>query len=282
MQKVVFVTYDQRPDLSASDQLVADALRPLGVEVVAIPWGRPAATYAGSRAIILRSNWDYPKDPEAFSGWLDSIAHLPVFNSATTVQQNLYKTYLAELKQAGIKVPRTALLAPSSDVGKLMAELGLTEAVVKPVCGASGAMVQRIDLNTAATWRQEISPVFANRDFLLQELVTEIAQGEISMAFFAGQFSHAVLKIPAAGEFRINSQYQGHIQPYSPSEDLIKQGADVLSTLPEPPLYARVDGVLRNNDFLLFELELNEPSFFFTVVPEAATNFARAIADQLG
>ena len=46
-------------------------------------------------------------------------------------------------------------------------------------------------------------------------------------------------------------------------------------------LYARVDGVVRNGQFLLMELEINEPSLFFAYSNSAVERFASAIEQSL-
>ena len=57
-----------------------------------------------------------------------------------------------------------------------------------------------------------------------------------------------------------------------------------LAVLPEPPLYARIDGVETSGGFLIMEVEVNEPGLFFTHAPPAAAaaSFAEALLRRLG
>ena len=281
MAEIIFITNEGRPDISSSDRLVAAELAELGFSVKGVPWGQKADAYAGAVAIILRSNWDYPLRPDAFKTWLRSLDGLPVFNSPALVRWNLDKTYLHDLAAAGIRTPCTIELLADSDPLRIMKDLSLSEAVIKPACGASGALVQKVDRHSARNWRQEVPAGYAERRFLFQEMVPEIAAGEISMAFFDLEFSHAVLKAPATGEFRTNSRFKGQVRRTRPAPEIIDQARAALDALPEPPLYARVDGVQRSDGFCLFELEVNEPSFYFAEAPDAARNFATAIAGRL-
>jgi len=51
--------------------------------------------------------------------------------------------------------------------------------------------------------------------------------------------------------------------------------------LPTMPLYARVDGIVRDDQFVLMELELIEPNLFLANAAGAVDRFASAIARRL-
>lgn len=102
------------------------------------------------------------------------------------------------------------------------------------------------------------------------------------MIFLDGVFSHAVAKRPQAGEFRINSQYKGEITRITPAAALLAQAQELLTKLPELPLYVRIDGIVTGGDsFYLLEVEVNEPGLYFTYAPEQAAQFAAAICARL-
>ena len=73
--KIVFATCEQKPLLTADDQLLADALSALGVSVTPIPWTEldPFAVI-DSPPIVLRSTWDYHRVPTMFTSWLQALA----------------------------------------------------------------------------------------------------------------------------------------------------------------------------------------------------------------
>jgi hypothetical protein len=56
----------------------------------------------------------------------------------------------------------------------------------------------------------------------------------------------------------------------------------VLSLLPAPALYARIDGVDARDGFILMEVEVNEPGLFLPLAPDAAERLAEAIVRRLG
>jgi hypothetical protein len=49
----------------------------------------------------------------------------------------------------------------------------------------------------------------------------------------------------------------------------------------EPPLYARVDGVVADGRFVLRELEVNEPGLGLDLAPGSADRFAEALLRRL-
>jgi hypothetical protein len=55
----------------------------------------------------------------------------------------------------------------------------------------------------------------------------------------------------------------------------------VLSLIPRPAVYARVDGVVRDGQFILMELEVNEPGLGLDLAPQSADRFADALLRRL-
>lgn len=163
-------------------------------------------------------------------------------------------------------------------------QAGWTEAIIKPLTGASSHLVERVARAELHTWSAQIRPQRADSAWLIQEFRPEIQQtGEWSLVFCAGHFSHAVVKQPSAGEFQLKSQYTDQIKRVMPPSSLLQQAQQVIACLPTIPLYARVDGICSaDGDFWVLELELNEPGLYFTFAPEQAVHFAQVIEAQLG
>lgn len=282
MANIVFTTCNKWPDLYESDQLIANALHALGHQVEAVRWQDDFTRFAQADLIILRAHWDYHYDLPAFQQWLDRLeaAALPVYNSPALVRWNLEKRYLLELQANGIPIPTTVVLEPGADPAAIYAAQGWTQAVIKPISGASGHLVERVLVEQIAEWETEVRRQRATSSWLVQAFMPEIQEeGELSLIFLQGTFSHAVAKRPQRGEFRINSQYQGAIRRIVPSAAILAQAQQLLTVLPEVPLYVRVDGIVRSTgEFCLIELELNEPGLYFQYAPEQAARFATVIA----
>jgi hypothetical protein len=99
--------------------------------------------------------------------------------------------------------------------------------------------------------------------------------------FLGGEYSHAVLKRPAGGDFRVQEHLGGNSAPAVADQTLIDQGLSALAAAGQPLLYARVDGVAREGQLLLTELEIIEPSLFLSLAPGAGQRFAKAIVRLL-
>jgi glutathione synthase/RimK-type ligase-like ATP-grasp enzyme len=116
------------------------------------------------------------------------------------------------------------------------------------------------------------------RPLLVQPFADEIvSSGEWSVVFFDGEYSHAVLKRPAAGDFRVQEELGGRSERRDPSPAIVEQARRVLSHAAGPLLYARVDGIERDAGFVLMELEINEPFLYIGSSGGAANRFADAI-----
>lgn len=276
---IVLATSAEDPAITASDGLYADALRRRGHEVVGAPWDGPLAAFDGAAAVVIRSTWGYYRAPEAFRDWTEAMASATrLFNPVGLVRWNLRKDYVDKLSAAGIRVPLTRIVAlEAAAIERVFAETGWTRAVVKPATGASGHAVELVAREAIA----DALPRLAGDAVLVQEFLPEIAEGEISLVYFDGVFSHAIRKRPPAGEFRVNSRFGATRAAETPSPRVIAQGAAALRPLPELPLYARVDGVVRGDTLIVIEVEVLEPALFLDFAPAAAEHFAEATLRRL-
>jgi len=284
---VMLATCHRWPEVSASDRLYAEALTGLGARVEAAPWNSAPsvggiAPFVGADAVVLRSNWDYHHSLSAFRSWLHllEVTQVPVWNSPELVRWNLDKRYLLDLEQWGVRVPATAVVlahGSAATVAAAMDAWGWERAVVKPAWGASGHQVERVERGALESGAWQVETGADARPLLVQEYLPEVAaEGEVALVFFGGEFSHAVRKRPAEGEFRVNSQYGGKNEVFTPSASLVAEAERVISVLPEAPLYARVDGVERDGELVVLEVEVNEPGLWLPLAPGAAERFAAA------
>lgn len=283
--EVTFATCEQQPLITADDQLLGDALRARGVEVVAIPWTEidPYAV-TDSPPVLLRSTWDCHRRPTLFRAWLDAFSdsgrHL--WNPPAIARANIDKIYLRELEAADLAIPRTRWIdRPDDDsIAAIMREEAWDRAVLKPRIGATAYGTFVIDRD-AALDPDSLAPARSS-GALLQQVVPEVIdRGETSLVYLAGKFSHAVLKRAAAGEFRVQRDFGGSVESTTPSRGLRSFADRVMTTVPRDHLYARVDVVESHAGPLLMELELIEPELHFLCEPVAAARLADLIIDRL-
>jgi glutathione synthase/RimK-type ligase-like ATP-grasp enzyme len=286
MSAVALVTYRAQPQLTSDDHLLVKPLLTQGIEVVALPWDVPHADWSWFDAVIVRSAWDYHLRPGPFAAW---IAHLEarqinLWNPPAMLRWNMDKAYLLELDRQGVPIVPTLLL-PQGEQPSLAAVLdraGWTRAVIKPAIGASGDGTRSVTLAEAAESQASLEHLLARSAVLVQPFMPQIQDGEWSMIFFQGRYSHAVLKHPAPEGMFVQHERGGTWQAQRPPAGLVDQAAAVLGVAqalhPDCPLlYARVDGILVDGRLRLMELELIEPDLYLGGDPEAAGRFAEAI-----
>jgi glutathione synthase/RimK-type ligase-like ATP-grasp enzyme len=282
---VIFATCDDQPLIAADDQLLAEALQPLGVEVVPIPWMQiDPYSQIDASPIVLRSTWDYHRLPTMFSTWLSALedSGRTIWNNPAIARGNIDKIYLKDLESAGIAIPKTRWLdrVDQDAVRRTLAEERWEQAVLKPRVAATAYGTFLITPDTELS-DDDLSPARAS-GALLQEFVPEIVdRGEVSLMYCDGVFSHAVSKRAKAGDFRVQQDFGGVVTPVTPPTSLIAVADFVMAKVPGPQLYGRVDVVETGGGPVLMELELIEPELYFLIVPSAAGRFAAALTQRV-
>ena len=276
--RIVLATSLSDPDLTASDRLYAEALERRGCTVTGAPWDGPAAAFASADAVVLRATWGFYRALDAFRAWTEEVAaKTRLFNSIDLVRWNLRKDYVNKLSAAGVRVPQShVVLCKVSDIERIFDATGWSRAVVKPATGASGYSVELLRRESLAAQVATLSDEARTAGVVVQEFLPEIAEGELSLVYFDGVFSHAIRKRPPPGEFRSNSRYGPTRTAETPPQTVTDQGAACLAVLPELPLYARVDGVVRDGQLIVIEVEVLEPALFMEFDPPSAERFAAA------
>ena len=280
---IVLATALDEPDITPSDRLYADALERRGSRVVGAPWNGPREAFAGADAVVLRSTWGYYRALDQFREWTEAMAAATrLFNPIALVRWNLRKDYVGKLAAAGIRVPQSHLVAcEAAAIEQVLADAGWDQAVVKPASGASGYSVELVQRATLVQQVAALSDEARAAGVVVQEFLPEIAEGELSMVYFDGVFSHAIRKRPPLGEFRSNSRFSPTRNAETPAAAVQAQGAACLAALPEMPLYARVDGVVRDGQLIVIEVEVLEPALFMEFDPPSAERFAEATLRRL-
>lgn len=270
------------PELSRSDACLAAALRARGRDVVAAPWNGPFAPFADAAAVVIRATWDYHREPDAYVAWLGRLDPARTFNPPALIRWNLSKAHVLELAARGARVPRTVEAAAEPiAIARALETLGLREAVIKPLIGASGFGVERVLRGEEAAALARAQAAKTLDRVLVQQMIAGLEHGELAGVFFDGVFSHGLRRVPAPGDFRVNSQYGGTTSAEALPPAIVSAMAGVLALLPAQPLYARVDGVAGDDGFTVMELEVIEPGLGLDLVDGAGERFADALLARL-
>jgi len=275
----------RRPDAFEHD-LQVDAIRPelakLGHELVEIDWHSPVEAFAALPLVQIGTVWDYQDAEPEFLAKLDALetaGHI-LCNSAAVVRWNSRKTYLRELAESGAAtIPTLWIDEPSStDVETAMAQFGSDTIVAKRQVGA-GAEGQSIHRKAALDpdWRME-------HPAMLQPFLPQIqSDGEYSFLFVDGAFSHVLRKLPATGDYRVQTLYGGLEESLEPTPEDRTAAQAIVDALPfDAPLYARIDMVRSDQGgLLLMEAELIEPFLYPRQGPQLGAMIAAAIDRRL-
>ena len=284
--KIVFATASKLPSLTADDQLAIEYLRRQEIEVEPRIWDSDGPSLAGFSGVVIRSCWDYHLKPQQFLEWLSQIESqgVPVWNPVPVVAWNLDKHYLKELSEKGVPVPPTVWLEQSckADLAAILEEQGWGKAVVKPTISATAFETWITTPEQARLDQAGLEEMLKRAGVMVQQFVPEVqTHGEWSFIFFGGAYSHAVLKRARQGEFRVQDEYGGYLDSALPPDALIEQAARVVDRIEHELIFARVDGIERDNKLYLMELELIEPFLYLGHDPLAVERFGEAIISAL-
>lgn len=234
----------------------------------------------------MRSVWDYHHHVPQFIDWLAKIerAKIPLINSSEVVRWNIFKSYLKDLEKFGIPIVPSIFLSQSlaeSEAIRQIRQTGWGGVVLKPTVSATAYLTFRssvTDVNLAELVRR----VQTQSDVIVQPFIESVpSQGEVSLIFFfnrGARFSHAVLKSPKRGDFRVQSNFGGDVVAIQPSAELIGFAERCVQAIPGQWVYARVDVIDWDTNPLLGELELIEPDLFLSYDHGAAQRFVEAIS----
>jgi glutathione synthase/RimK-type ligase-like ATP-grasp enzyme len=182
-----------------------------------------------------------------------------VVNHPNTIRHTIDKRYLWELERKGVRI------IPTHNVDERVHErLKAGEAfVLKPIRGerGRGVLLARRAEDLALIKGQE-------REYLAQDFMPSIREGERSLVYLGFEYQHAVLKKPAASnpqEFRCNESLGGTVAVYEPTREELSFAGQVLEayeSLNCPVHYSRIDLIPTPEGPTLIEAELVNPSIF--------------------
>lgn len=226
--------------------------------------------------------WGYHQRIDLWSARLDDLERsgLQILNPVPALRWNSRKTYLTELAAGGATIVPTIFVdeVNEASVDAARERFGTPLVVVKPVVSAGAMSTVRLAPGDPLEGAPEAAAM------IQPYLPAIVGEGEISMLYFGGQFSHAVAKVAAANDFRVQARMGGAARALaSPPRDAFAAAEAVLAACPHHLDYARVD-LIRQPDgtFALMELEVIEPDLFLQFAPDEGATFATAFARALG
>lgn len=280
------------------DQLAVDALRQAGHTVLPVIWGKPIQTLNDYDLVIIRSPWDYMESNESikhFFNWITELASagINIANPCQLMQWLLDKHYLADLSRQGIATIPTTYLKYSTniDLSAMFREKG--QYILKPCISNAGVGLYHIaSLADAEQYQNEMDHALSTQSYMLQDFIPEIkTQGEWSLIYIGGKYSHAIHKLPAQNEIMCHAERGGTLCfGVEPPDRVIDFANRVFSKIPdaftastnvkiypEDILYLRLDIIETPSTPVLVECEGVEPELFFRAKPSSVNDFVRAV-----
>lgn len=284
------------PPFTPDDQLLVNELRHRGHHVSAVVWGMEPSRLANQYdRLIVRSPWDYMDSDDQrqmFLQWLESLASTEIIveNELPVMLWLMDKNYLLDFAKAGVPIVPTQLIAPgqSIELTAFIEQYGPT--VIKPAVSAAGAGLEFLPDQSAA---HAFQPEFARRcqqgAQLVQPFLPEIrTNGEWSLVYFGGHYSHGVHKLPGPGQIMVHAERGGSLAFAEPPAIVREMGDRAATAVPHAfahhrgqacpmPLYLRIDIIETATGALLSECEGVEPELFFRARPGSAAVFANIL-----
>ncbi len=263
------------------DHLLVEPFKRRGWKVQTVSWRNKTADWNFFDAVIIRSCWDYQEDSFRFLDVLYKIDQSSALlaNSLDLVEWNINKSYLKVLDEQGVTVVPTLWQDNFNpdDLPAYFSEFDTNEIIIKPTISANADNTFYLKKPLADSSVMKLHKVFNNKPFLVQPFMQNIVgEGEYSLFYFNGNFSHAILKTPNPGDFRVQEEHGGRLKSVKPSTELLKSGDVTMKALPKQPLYARVDFASGNSSYFLMEVELIEPSLYFNMDSGSPERFTGA------
>ena len=267
---------DFREDWRWAYDVEAKALTDRGFAIDAIPWTE-AGDLSGYDLVVPLLAWGYF---DRFDEWLDLLERferdaLPVVNPPALLRWNSDKAYLAELAAKGVaSVPTLAVESCDDEaLADARRRFGTRQLVIKPPISAGAAGTHRLVPD------DPLPDDNRGRRAIIQPMIGSITtEGEYSLILFDGKLSHAVVKRPKAGDFRVQPHLGGVTTRCDPPRGGEALARAALAAAPGEAAYARVDMVAGDDGTLMImELELVEPALFLGEAPEGSAAFGAAI-----
>lgn len=281
---LALVTATRMPKPDPESGLLVDALAELGVRATIHAWDQPC-DWSQFPLVVSRTPWDYFHRVDEFLHWARGVAAITeLLNPLPTIAWNAHKSYLLDLAAAGVPIVPTVLVGRGAGAEERDAALSrFSEAVIKPAVAGGALDALHVDaIVDADVAAAHLGRLLAEKDALVQPFMAGIqSDGETSLIFFDGQLSHAIRKVPAAGDFRVHQHYGGTVLHHTPSPAELTVATAALAVAPAATGYARIDMVPGSSGPAVMEAELIEPELFLGSDPAAPGRYARCLARRL-
>ncbi|KAK6518094.1 hypothetical protein TWF506_005255 [Arthrobotrys conoides] len=311
--------------MGPSYTLLFETLHKKGLQIEERIWHPPGALTLADltsyHSITFIACWDYNLHITSFHTFLDEVITpaaqeygIKVVNPVELIHWNSNKIYLKDLRdELGVVIPETIFVDTVVDseapeyrdvILNHAGDMRGNGVVIKPSVSASAKETHRIpDLSS-----KEYDPAKAQTNWvqvynyarslspsvrvMIQAFEPAIKNGEYSIIFLGGEYSHTILKRPVETDFRAVEEYgaqTGELEDSKVPEEGREVGRRVIEYVREKFGYGedwklgylRLDGVVRDDGrFVVIEAEMLEPYVYLNV--EGAKEGLERLCEVLG
>ncbi|MCB9838906.1 MAG: hypothetical protein H6813_06165 [Phycisphaeraceae bacterium] len=288
--RIALATCKSHPGFCANDDApLLEAFLAQGADAQLICWDDETTDWSAFDAVIIRTTWDYSDRLDEYLAWVDHAHNVArLINPPDIVRANLDKTYLRDLERAGVPIVPTRWIEPheSDDLRAILRATGWPELIIKPVVGAGASGLGRFTIDQLDEAAAHTSAQLQRGVVMAQPLLESIrTTGETSIVLLDGEYSHAVRKVPAPGDIRVQIEFGGRytlVDPAPEAIDIAIGAHNHTAGAHAPLLYCRADLVEPTpGDHRIIEFEAVEPELFFPMAPRSAERFARLALRRL-
>ena len=287
MKRCAFLSMDSLEGYFAYDHMLFTPLKAYGWEVEEVSWRKADVDWDQFDVVVVRSTWDYQQDAKDFVSCLQRIdaSRAVLANSMQLLLWNIDKGYLKDIAGQGINIVPTRWhnIFDLDDVADAFEYFAVGEIVLKPTISANADHTYRLNREQLLTQGKALQKVFSQRPFMVQPFLPAVVdEGEYSLFYFNGHYSHCILKKPKTDDFRVQEEHGGQLTAVQPSDEMLTQARHTMASMPDDALYARIDLLRCGDEFAVMEIELIEPSLYFNMDEHAAQCFADAFVECFG
>jgi len=295
MGKIVLVSARASVANDHDMPLLLEACTRVRLDVEICFWDDPEVDWSTYDAAVLRSPWDYSERLPEFLQWCTATSQKTnLQNPLPAVRWSLDKHYLKDLADLGVPVVPSSFIQangrPRADFNAFLdANSEFDDFVIKPTIGCYSKGVQRFSRRQVDLAEHHLASLFAEgATAIVQPYLPVIErEGETNLIYFNGFYSHAIRKgalLDPDGTVNVPTNDFRAARDASAEEravaELALKAASIKLGLHHPLLYARIDLLPGNdNNPLLLEMEIAEPSLSLQFTESGASRFAEAITD---
>lgn len=288
--KIAYVCYEDVGKYTSSveneDDILLKFLKTKGLDITMEVWNDPNVDWKTYDVAVLKSPWDYFDKINEFYQWLNKLEelNLNLLNPVKVVKWNSDKHYLREIADAGLPVTPTLYLEKgvTPNLGSCFEKLKSETLIVKPCISGGSKNTIKVTKANLAQVSSLVQEYLREEAYMVQPFLKEIeTEGEWSLLFFNGKFSHSLLKKAKQGDFRVQHYLGGTIHSETAPDSLVRSAEEYVKQFAKGCLYARVDGLIVKGEFMLMELELIEPFLFLFTNPDSYQNYYEALTEMI-